>query len=199
MGQKHSLWEILWTAFKLGLTSFGGPVAHLGYFKNEYVDKRKWLDDRTYADIIALCQFPPGPASSQVGISIGMLRGGLTGGILAWFGFTIPSVVVLVLFALVYQSLAFQEPAWILSLKVVAVAVVAHAVLGLGKKLTPDKPRIAIALAGTLVMLLVPSVWMQIGVIVASGFVGWLFLPVKQMPRAHLFQSESRKRWVQAL
>ncbi|WP_217586357.1 chromate efflux transporter [Lentibacillus saliphilus] len=175
MKRTQSLLDILWTSLKLGLTSFGGPVAHLGYFKNEYVDKRKWLDDRTYADIIALCQFLPGPASSQVGIAIGMLRGGITGGVVSWFGFTMPSVIVLVLFAFLYQSLTIQDAAWIVSLKIVAVAVVAHAVLGLGKKLTPDKPRIAIALAAALVMLLFPSVQIQIAVIVVSGIIGWIF------------------------
>jgi len=98
------LLEILFTSTKLGLTSFGGPVAHLAYFKDEYVDRRKWLDDRTYADIIALCQFLPGPASSQVGISIGMVRGGLLGGIVSWLGFTFPSIIVLVVFAMLYQT-----------------------------------------------------------------------------------------------
>ncbi len=103
MTVKHSKIEILRTSLTLGLTSFGGPVAHLGYFKSEYIDKRKWLDEKTYADIIALCQFLPGPASSQVGIAIGMLRGGLLGGVMSWLGFTLPSVIVLVLFAFFYQ------------------------------------------------------------------------------------------------
>src|SRR5690606_38725160 len=154
MKQKNSLLEILGTSLKLGLTSFGGPVAHLGYFKNEYIDKRKWLDDKTYADIIALCQFLPGPASSQVGIAIGMLRGGFFGGVVSWLGFTMPSVLVLILFALAFQSFSLGDATWITSLKIVAVAVVLHAVLGMGKKLTPDKPRIAIAVIAMLILLL---------------------------------------------
>src|SRR5690625_6241952 len=147
-----NLLEILLTSLRLGLTSFGGPVAHLAYFKDEYVNKKKWLDDKTYADIIAVCQFLPGPASSQVGISIGILRGGFWGGILSWFAFTVPSVVILVLFAIFYQSFTLDDAAWITSLKIVAVAVVAHAILGMGKNLTPDRPRIAIALIAAMVM-----------------------------------------------
>lgn len=174
MKKLHTQFEILLASLKLGLTSFGGPVAHLGYFKNEYIDKRKWLDDKTYADIIALCQFLPGPASSQVGIAIGMLRGGLLGGVISWFGFTIPSIVVLVLFALLYQSFALGDATWIASLKIVAVAVVAHAVLGLGKKLTPDRPRITIALIAALMMLLFPSAIVQIAIIIGAAIIGYL-------------------------
>ncbi|MFD2762221.1 chromate efflux transporter [Lentibacillus juripiscarius] len=173
MQKKHSLVEILGASLKLGLTSFGGPVAHLGYFKDEYIDKRKWLDDKTYADIIALCQFLPGPASSQVGIAIGMLRGGLLGGLVSWFGFTVPSVIVLVLFALFYQTFSLGDAAWIASLKIVAVAVVAHAVIGLGKKLTPDKPRIAVALAAAVIMLLFSSALVQINIIIAAATLGF--------------------------
>ncbi|MFD2044364.1 chromate efflux transporter [Ornithinibacillus salinisoli] len=173
MPKKGSLFEILGTSLKLGLTSFGGPVAHLGYFKNEYIDKRKWIDDKTYADIIALCQFLPGPASSQVGIAIGMLRGGILGGIVSWFGFTIPSVIVLILFALAFQSFALGDATWIASLKIVAVAVVAHAVLGLGKKLTPDRPRIAIAIGALVIMLLFPSAIVQISVIIGAAILGY--------------------------
>src|SRR5690625_979987 len=125
--------EIFFTSLKLGLTSFGGPIAHLGYFKNEYIDRKKWLDDKTYADIIAVCQFLPGPASSQTGIAIGMLRGGFWGGVLSWFGFTLPSVVILILFAMFYQSFSLEDAAFITSLKIIAVAVVAHALLGMGK------------------------------------------------------------------
>lgn len=180
MAKNNSLLEILGTSLKLGLTSFGGPVAHLGYFKNEYIDKRKWLDDKTYADIIAICQFLPGPASSQVGIAIGMLRGGFLGGVISWFGFTIPSVAVLILFALFYQSFALGDATWIASLKVVAVAVVAHAVLGLGKKLTPDRPRIAIAIAAALIMLLFPSAIVQISIIIAAAILGF-FMFSKQV------------------
>ncbi|WP_181347572.1 chromate efflux transporter [Thalassobacillus sp. CUG 92003] len=168
-----SLREIWAASTKLGLTSFGGPVAHLAYFKDEYIDRKQWLDDKTYADIIALCQFLPGPASSQVGIAIGMLRGGILGGIVSWLGFTLPSVVILILFAMLYQSFALGDAGFIHSLKIVAAAVVLHALIGLGKKLTPDKTRIGIALAGALVMLLYPSAWVQIMIIIAAGLVGW--------------------------
>lgn len=173
MEKKSSLLEILWTSIKLGLTSFGGPVAHLGYFKEEYVDKKKWLNDKLYADIIALCQFLPGPASSQVGIAIGMLRGGLLGGIVSWFGFTIPSVIVLIIFALLFQTFTLGDANFISSLKIVAVAVVAHAVLGMSKKLTPDKPRIAMALAALFILLVFPSAWMQIAVIIGAAILGY--------------------------
>jgi len=166
------LLEILFTSTKLGLTSFGGPVAHLAYFKDEYIDRRKWLNDKTYADLIALCQFLPGPASSQVGISIGILRGGILGGITSFIGFTLPSVIVLVVFALLYQNFSLADAGFIHSLKVVAAAVVLHALIGLGQKLTPDKSRKGIAVVAALVMLLYPSAWIQIVIILAAGLLG---------------------------
>ncbi|MGG1686031.1 chromate efflux transporter [Pseudalkalibacillus sp. NRS-1564] len=175
MPGKHSFKtfiEILLVSSRLGLTSFGGPVAHLAYFKNEYVDRKKWLDDKMYADIIALCQFLPGPASSQVGIAIGMMRGGMLGGFLSWFGFTIPSILILVIFAMLYQTFSLGDGIFIHSLKIVAAAVVLHAIIGLGKKLTPDRTRIAIALAAALIMLLYPSAWMQLLIIVGAGLLG---------------------------
>ncbi|GGM38210.1 chromate transporter [Paraliobacillus quinghaiensis] len=168
----QTLIEILLISTKLGLTSFGGPVAHLGYFKDEYIDRRKWLDDRTYADIIAVCQFLPGPASSQVGISIGMLRGGLLGGLTSWFGFTVPSILVLMVFAFMYQTFSLDDASFIHSLKIVAAAVVLHALIGLGRKLTPDKSRLAIAIVAASIMLLYPSAWMQILVILGAGLIG---------------------------
>ncbi|GGJ96409.1 chromate transporter [Lentibacillus kapialis] len=171
-GRLPMLLEILLISTKLGLTSFGGPVAHLAYFKEEYIDRRKWLNDKTYADLIALCQFLPGPASSQVGISIGILRGGLLGGIISFLGFTLPSVMVLVIFALLYQNFSLGDAGFIHSLKIVAAAVVLHALIGLGKKLTPDKSRMGIALAGAMIMLLYPSAWIQILIIVAAGLLG---------------------------
>ncbi|MBP1969804.1 chromate transporter [Virgibacillus natechei] len=190
----RSLLEILGTSLRLGLTSFGGPVAHLGYFKDEYVDKRKWLDDKTYADIIAICQFLPGPASSQVGIAIGMLRGGMWGGVVSWLGFTIPSVIVLVLFALLYQSFALGDATWIASLKVVAVAIVAHAVLGLGKKLTPDRPRIAIALVAALIMLLFPSAIVQISIIIGAAIIGFYMFSKNAEPNVQSFSVSITKK-----
>lgn len=190
MGQKKkSVWiEIVAASSKLGLTSFGGPTAHLGYFKNEYVDKRKWLDDKAYADIIALCQFLPGPASSQVGIAIGMLRGGMMGGLLSWLGFTLPSVLILALFAFLYQSMDLTDAGWIHGLKLVAVAVVLHAVIGMGKTLTPDKPRVTIAIATMIVTVLFPSAVGQILMLVVAGLLGFLLyrkqavLPTAELP-----------------
>src|SRR5699024_4090761 len=137
-----------------------------------YVGRRRWLEDKTYADIIPLCQFLPGPASSQVGISIGMIRGGLLGGIVSWIGFTLPSIIVLVIFAMLYQTISLEDEGFIHSLKVVAAAVVLHALIGLGKKLTPDKPRLAIAVVAAFIMLIYPSAWMQIITILCAGLVG---------------------------
>lgn len=200
MERKGSLLEILATSLKLGLTSFGGPVAHLGYFKNEYVDKRKWLDDKTYADIIALCQFLPGPASSQVGMAIGMLRGGFIGGVISWLGFTMPSVIVLVLFAFLYQSFSLGDVNWITSLKIVAVAVVAHAVLGMGKSLAPDRPRIAIALAAAFIMLAFPSALIQIMIILCAAVIGYILFSKHASPNIQPFTvSISKKQGAYAL
>jgi chromate transporter len=122
--------EVLAVATRLGLTSFGGPVAHLGYFREEYVNRRKWVDEATYVDLVALCQFLPGPASSQVGIGLGIIRAGLLGGVMAWTGFTMPSAIALTLFGLGVQALGIADAGWLHGLKIVAVAVVAQAVWG---------------------------------------------------------------------
>src|SRR5699024_7329407 len=188
------LLEILFASTKLGLTSFGGLVAHLAYFKDEYIDSRKWLDDKTYADIIAFCQFLPGPASSQVGMSIGMLRGGLLGGFISWAGFTIPSIIVLIIFALLYQTFSLGDAGFIHSLKIVAAAVVLHALIGLGKKLTPDKPRIAIALVAAAIMLLYPSAWMQILIILGAGLLGFKFFKNKAESKVQPFSINISKK-----
>lgn len=180
---KKNWMEILKASTKLGLTSFGGPTAHLGYFREEYVVKRKWLDDKAYADLVALCQFLPGPASSQVGISVGMLRGGIFGGFLSWFGFTMPSVVLLALFALLVTNGSFDS-GWIHGLKIVAVAVVAHALLGMGKSLAPDKPRIAIAVGAATAILLMPTAAAQIGIIVLTGAIGFFIYRKMEAPEA---------------
>lgn len=189
-----TLLEILLTSIKLGLTSFGGPVAHLAYFKDEYIDRRKWLSDQAYADLIALCQFLPGPASSQVGMSIGILRGGLLGGVIAFLGFTLPSVFVLVIFALLYQNFSLGDAGFIHSLKVVAAAVVLHALIGLGKKLTPDKSRLAIALVSAMIMLLYPSAWMQILIILAAGFLGLKLFQNKAASKIESFHVKISKK-----
>ena len=177
MRQRRAVWEVLWTFFKLGLISFGGPIAHLGYFRTELVIRRRWLDDKAYGDLVALCQFLPGPTSSQVSISIGILRAGLLGGLAAWIGFTLPSAVALILFA--YGVVAFGgavDTGWLHGLKVVAVAVVAQAVWGMAKIFCPDRPRITLALVGAIGMLAWPTSWGQIAVIAGGGLVGWRFL-----------------------
>ncbi|WP_338751251.1 chromate efflux transporter [Bacillus sp. FJAT-52991] len=164
--------EIFLVSLKLGLTSFGGPTAHLGYFQEEYIQKRRWLDDQRYAEIIAICQFLPGPASSQVGIAIGMLRGGMLGGFLSWFGFTMPSVVVLMLFALFLQHSTFDAEYLIYGLKITAVAVVAHALSQMSSQLTPDKGRKTIAIIAAIFILLYPTAISQIAIIVTAGIIG---------------------------
>jgi len=171
--RKSSPFQVLAVFTRLGLTSFGGPVAHLGYFRDEFVVRRKWLDDKSYADLVALCQFLPGPASSQVGIAVGLLRAGYGGALAAWIGFTLPSALALVLFA--YGVSAFGdalEQGWLRGLKVVAVAVVAQAVLGMMRTLAPDRDRATLAVVAAVVVLAVPSAWGQIGAIVLGGVVG---------------------------
>ncbi|MFP9129627.1 chromate transporter [Niallia sp. BSM11] len=169
-----SLLEILLVSSKLGFTSFGGPIAHLGYFHNEYIRKRKWMDEKSYADLVALCQFLPGPASSQVGIGIGVLRGGILGGIVSFIGFTLPSVLALIIFALFLRGRFVGEADWIHGLKIVAVAVVAQAILGMAKSLTPDIKRKTIALLSLVGTLIWQSVFTQIGVILLSAIIGFL-------------------------
>ena len=174
----------VFTAFlKLGLTSFGGPIAHLGYFRNEFVERRKWLDEQTYADLVALCQFLPGPASSQVGISVGLLRAGYAGALAAWTAFTLPSAIVLVLFA---YGLAAAGDAlgsgWLHGLKVAAVAVVAQAILGMARTLTPDRERATLAVLAAVIALSVPSALGQIGAIVVGAIAGIALLRAEPPP-----------------
>ncbi|WP_195694670.1 chromate transporter [Priestia megaterium] len=169
-----SLLEILFVSTRLGLTSFGGPIAHLGYFHEEYIRRRKWMDEKSYADLVALCQFLPGPASSQVGIGIGVMRAGLLGGIFAFIGFTLPSVIALILFALLIQGLNVGDASWIHGLKIVAVVIVAHAILGMAQKLTPDLPRKSIALFALVGTLLWQTAFIQIGVIILAGVAGYI-------------------------
>lgn len=173
MNQLNSLLEILIVSTKLGLTSFGGPIAHLGYFHNEYIRKRKWLDEKSYADLVALCQFLPGPASSQVGIGIGVMRAGVLGGIVSFIGFTLPSVVALMIFALLLREFEVGEAGWIHGLKIVAVAVVAHAIVGMANNLTPDLKRKALAIFALVVTLLWQTAFTQVGVIFIAGILGF--------------------------
>ncbi|MFC0270479.1 chromate transporter [Metabacillus herbersteinensis] len=170
----QTLLEILLVSIRLGVTSFGGPIAHLGYFHEEYVRRRKWMDEKSYVDLVALCQFLPGPASSQVGIGIGVMRGGVMGGIVAFLGFTMPSVIALILFALAVNEFDLGDSGWIKGLKIVAVAVVAHAILGMAQKLTPDIQRKSIALFAVVATLLWQTAFTQVGVILLSAFVGFL-------------------------
>lgn len=166
---------ILGVFLRLGLTSFGGPVAHLGYFREEFVARRKWLDERAYADLVALCQFLPGPASSQVGIGVGLSKGGLIGAVAAWIGFTLPSALAMALFGLGVVAMGDSlGGGWLHGLKVVAVAVVAQAVWGMAKSLCPDAPRASVAVVATLVVLAWPTPIAQVGVIVAGGIIGLL-------------------------
>ncbi|WP_426201329.1 chromate efflux transporter [Pseudomonas sp. TWP3-1] len=160
---------------RLGLTSFGGPVAHLGYFRDEFVTRRRWLSERSYADLVALCQFLPGPASSQVGIALGLSRAGYRGALAAWAGFTLPSAVVLIAFALgISHYGSVLSPGALHGLKVVAVAVVAQAVWGMARHLCTDVMRVSIMIIAACVALFAPSALGQISVIVGAGILGLL-------------------------
>jgi chromate transporter len=163
--------EVLSVSTRLGVTSFGGPIAHLGYFHAEYVVRRRWLDEHTYADLVALCQFLPGPASSQVGIAIGIFRAGLLGGLMAWLGFTLPSALALMAFAYGLQTMGGTDAAWLHGLKVVAVAVVAQAVWGMAQNLTPDRQRVTLAVLATIATLAWPTGLGQVLIIIAAGLI----------------------------
>jgi chromate transporter len=176
-GERPSLASVFLTFLRLGLTSFGGPVAHIGYFHEEFVVRKKWLDESAYADLVALCQFLPGPASSQVGIGIGLSKAGLPGAIAAWTAFTMPSAIALILFG--YGVLEFGDVAGsgaLHGLKVVAVAVVAQAVWTMARSLCPDAKRATLAALATIGVLAYPSPFVQVGVIVIGGVFGWAFL-----------------------
>ncbi|MCL2544247.1 MAG: chromate efflux transporter [Nocardioidaceae bacterium] len=169
--------EVFRAFLRLGLTSFGGPVAHLGYFREAFVVRRRWLTEKAYADVVGLCQFLPGPASSQVGMALGLQRAGYLGLLAAWVGFTLPSAVLLVAFGYAVSRYGdISGAGWIDGLKAAAVAVVAQAVLGMARTLTPDRRRATIAAAAAITALLVGSPLVQVGVIVATGVVGLLFL-----------------------
>jgi chromate transporter len=178
-GQKFgSLLEVLWVSTRLGLTSFGGPIAHLGYFHEEYVKRRKWIDEQSYADLVALCQFLPGPASSQVGIAIGIARARLLGGVAAWLGFTLPSALALIAFAFGVGAFASATDAgWLHGLKVVAVAVVAQAVWGMARSLCPDRERATLAVLASIVTLAWPTAMGQISSITVAAIIGLMIFP----------------------
>src|SRR5438105_4065923 len=194
--------EVFAAFLKLGLSSFGGPIAHLGYFRTEFVERRKWLSESSYADIVALCQFLPGPASSQVGFTLGILRGnGLLSGLAAWFAFTMPSAIILFAFAL--GATAFTSPVAegiLHGLKLVAVAVVAQAIWGMAKSLTPDRERAAIALAAVAIVVFIGGSFGQIGAIALGAVIGlWLCRGDGPAPTGHLSFSVSRRHGAVAL
>ena len=190
MSKKNtSLSEIFLTALKLGLTSFGGPVAHIGFFHNEYVKAKKWLDEHTFADLTALCQFLPGPASSQLGISIGILRGGISGGLAAWAGFTLPSALLMGLFAFFIQNYKFSDAGWLHGLKLVAVAVVFQAVSGMWIKLAGGAKKGTYAVLSMAAVILWQGSFTQLAVILIAGTTGYFLL--KNHLRSDNFQPDN--------
>lgn len=172
LNKQRALMEVLQVSMKLGLTAFGGPVAHLGYFHHEYIIKRRWMDERSYADLVALCQLLPGPASSQVGIGIGLVRAGLLGGLVAWLGFTLPSVIALSGFALLLKEFDIGGMGWIHGLKIVAVAIVAQAIASMGQKLAPDRIRATIVVLVSVITLMWQAAFSQVLLIAAAGLAG---------------------------
>ena len=164
-------------ALRLGLTSFGGPAAHIGYFRREFVERRHWLDEAAFADLLALCQFLPGPGSSQFSFAVGYQRGGLAGAAAAWLGFTLPSAVLMLLFASgIGWMPALASAGWLHGLKVAAVAVVAQAVWQMGRTLCPDWSRLLVAVGAAAALLAWPAAWVQMGVIAGGAVLGWAAL-----------------------
>jgi len=200
-GPAGSALEVLLVFLKLGITCFGGPIAHIGYFREEFVVRRRWLDERAYADLVALCQFLPGPASSQVGFSIGLMRAGYRGGMAAWTGFTLPSAILLVLFAYGAGTLVSPTGAGLLhGLKLVAVAIVAHAVWGMARTLCPDRERASIAVVASLVILFSTSPLAQIAAIILGSIAGlWLCRTAVQALPEHFAVPVSRSAGLVAL
>jgi len=199
--ERGSALEVLGVYTRLGLTCFGGPIAHIGYFRDEFVVRRRWLDERAFADLVALCQFLPGPASSQVGFSIGLMRAGYLGGLAAWAGFTLPSAIALVLFA--YGASALGGPVGIgllHGLKLVAVAVVAQAVWGMARSLAPDRERASIATVSALLVLFSGSSAAQIATILLGGIAGlWLCRAAPPASAGHFAVPVSRHAGLAAL
>ena len=179
IGKRETAITVFTAFLKLGLTSFGGPIAHLGYFRDEFVVRRKWLDDRVYADLVALCQFTPGPTSSKVGIGIGLAKAGLPGALAAWLAFTTPSALALLLFAYGVETLGNVSAGWLHGLKVVAVAVVAQAVWGMARNLCPDPARFTLAIVAAAIVTLWPTSAGQIASIITGGIVGRAFFGAK--------------------
>lgn len=176
---KESPWSVFLIFLRLGLTSFGGPVAHLGYFHDELIVRRRWMTERQYADLLALCHFLPGPSSSQVGLGLGISQAGYAGALAAWLGFTMPSALILILIAFGISSNSDIIPATALhGLAIVAVAVIAQAVWGMMRSLCPDRPRLTLMVIVTCFLLLFPSAWAQVIAMLAAAIIAWfLFKP----------------------
>jgi len=200
---KGSVGEVFGAFFKLGLTCFGGPIAHLGYFREEIVVRRRWLDDESYADLVGLCQFLPGPASSQVGFSLGLMRAGYPGGLAAWIGFTLPSALLLFGFAAAADILTGPIGTGLLhGLKLVAVAIVAQAVWGMSRTLCPDRQRAGVAVAAALLCLFGSSSLTQIAAIALGATTGWAAcrtVPKTAIPARHIAMPVSRGSGLVAL
>ena len=177
--------EVFAAFLALGLTSFGGPVAHLGYFRTEFVERRRWLDDATFTDLVALCQFLPGPASSQVGMALGLTRAGRLGCLAAWVGFTMPSAIALIAFAYgIAQWSGAAASGAMHGLKVAAVAIVSQAVWGMARTLCPDRMRAAMAIVAAILVLALPGAVGQLAAIAVAGVVGWRWIRVPQASAA---------------
>jgi chromate transporter len=191
----HSAIAVLLVFLKLGVSSFGGPIAHIGYFRREFVERRRWLDERTFSDLVGMCQFLPGPASSQVGFSIGLLKGGLRGGLAAWLGFTLPSVLLMLGFAAAAPELGGRTGDGALhGLKLVAVAVVAQAVWDMARKLCPDRRRAGIALLAILMLAGFATPYAQVLVIAVGGLLGVAFCGAITAT-SHKPQAETVAEW----
>lgn len=194
-GGRHDVSEVFTAFLKLGLTSFGGPIAHLGYFRNEFVEKRQWVNDGQFAQLLALCQFLPGPASSQLGFCLGLLRSGWIGALAAFVSFTLPSALLLFLFALIAPQLSGPVGSSVIhGLKLVALVVVAHGLLGMAKKLCTDTSRRIIAALAAVLIIFVGGVWLQIAIILVGAFLGLVLLQdVNDLPESALPVHYGRK------
>jgi chromate transporter len=184
--REGSALEVLLVFLRLGLTSFGGPIAHFGYYREEIIERRRWLDDAAYTDLVALCQFLPGPASSQVAFSLGLIRAGYSGGLAALVGFTLPSAMLMTAFAL--GIAAFNSPigeGFLHGLKLVAVAVVAQAIWGMARTLCPDRVRASIAATAVVILIISSSSIAQIGTIAMGAVVGWWLCKIASLPSAN--------------
>jgi chromate transporter len=187
-----SLLHIFWIFLKLGCTSFGGPIAHLGFFRQEFVEKRRWLDDAAYAELVALCQFLPGPASSQLGMALGFMQSRVAGAVAAWLGFTLPSALLLGLLAYAVAD-GFNISPFVAGLKIVAVAVVAQALWGMSRSLVNGLPQLLLVTIAALVSLLSQGALVQVMIIAAAALFGWWFGAAKptapSTPNIHSLQT----------